>query len=40
MKARAGDELFVKGLYVGDPGRTGVIAAVRGEDSGPPYLVR
>lgn len=40
MKARAGDELIVKGQHVGDVVRQGVITEVRGEDGGPPYLVR
>jgi hypothetical protein len=40
MKARAGDELIVKGQHVGDADRRGVITEVRGEDGGPPYLVR
>ena len=40
MKARVGDELIVKGHHVGDTDRRGVITEVRGEDGGPPYLVR
>jgi hypothetical protein len=40
MKAQADDELIVKGLHVGHPGRRGVITEVRGKDGGPPYLVR
>ncbi len=40
MKAQVGDELVVRGRHVGDPDRTGVIIEVRGEDGGPPYLVR
>lgn len=40
MKARVGDELIVKGQHVGDADRRGVITEVRGEDGGPPYLVR
>ena len=40
MKARVGDELVVKGLHVGDAERRGVITEARGEDGGPPYLVR
>ena len=40
MKAHVGDELVVKGHHVGDKDRRGVITEVRGEDDGPPYLVR
>jgi len=40
MKAQVGDELVVKGRHVGDQDRRGVIIEVRGEDGGPPYLVR
>jgi hypothetical protein len=40
MKAKVGDELVVKGHHVGDKERRGVITGVRGEDDGPPYLVR
>lgn len=40
MKARAGDELIVKGQHVGDADRRGVITEVHGADGAPPYLVR
>ena len=40
MKAQVGDELVVKGLHVGNQDRKGAIVEVRGEDGGPPYLVR
>ena len=40
MHAKAGDELVVKGLHVGDAERRGVITKVNGEDGGPPYMVR
>jgi hypothetical protein len=40
MKAHVSDELVVKGRHVGDQDRRGVIIEVRGEDGGPPYLVR
>jgi len=40
MKARAGDELVVKGNHVGDQDRRGVITEVRGGGGGPLYLVR
>ena len=40
MKAQVGDELVVRGRHVGDQDRRGVIIEVRGEDGGPPYLVR
>ncbi len=40
MKAQVGDELIVKGRYVGDSDRSGVIIEVIGQAGGPPYLVR
>jgi hypothetical protein len=40
MKASAGDKIVVKGHYVGEPDRDCVIVDVRGEDGGPPYVVR
>ncbi|MEO3827166.1 DUF1918 domain-containing protein [Actinomadura sp. B10D3] len=40
MNGRIGDRLHVHGNVVGQPDRTGEIIEVRGEDGGPPYLVR
>ncbi|MFA1545725.1 DUF1918 domain-containing protein [Actinomadura chokoriensis] len=40
MNGRIGDRLHVHGNIVGQPDRTGEIIEVRGEDGGPPYLVR
>ncbi|MEZ5115291.1 MAG: DUF1918 domain-containing protein [Candidatus Nanopelagicales bacterium] len=40
MKAAVGDHISVKGLHVGDHGRSGEVLEVRGEDGGPPYVVR
>lgn len=40
MKAAKGDQLLVKGHHVGDHDRRGVVLEVRGENGGPPYLVR
>ena len=39
-KAKADDELVVKGHHVGDKDRRGAVNEVRGEVGGPPYLVR
>ena len=40
MKAKVGDELVIEGHRVGEHVRTGEILEVRGDDGGPPYLVR
>jgi hypothetical protein len=40
MKASVGDRLIIKGHHVGEPDRNAEIIEVRGEASGPPYLVR
>ena len=40
MRASVGDRLVVKGHHVGDPDRVGLVVAVRGEQGGPPYLLR
>ena len=39
MKAAVGDRIVVKGHHVGEPDRDGRILEVRGDDSGPPFLV-
>lgn len=40
MNGRIGDRLLVHGNIVGQPDRQGEIIEVRGEDGGPPFLVR
>ena len=40
MNASVGDRLVIKGHHVGEPDRSAEIIEVRGEDLGPPYLVR
>jgi Domain of unknown function (DUF1918) len=40
MRATAGDRLVIKGHHVGEPDRDAEILEVRGDDGGPPYLVR
>ena len=40
MQAAVGDRLHIHGHAVGDPDRTGEIVEVKGQQGGPPYLVR
>lgn len=40
MRAKVGDRIVVKGHHVGEPVRDGEVLEVRGEDGGPPFLVR
>ncbi|WP_067800440.1 DUF1918 domain-containing protein [Actinomadura formosensis] len=40
MYGRIGDRLHVHGNVVGQPDRQGEIIEVRGQNGGPPYLVR
>lgn len=40
MNATVGERLVIHGKQVGQPGRHGEILEVRGENGGPPYLVR
>lgn len=40
MHAKAGDRILVHGRTVGSGEQHGEIIEVRGEDGGPPYLVR
>jgi hypothetical protein len=40
MRAAIGDRLVIKGHHVGEPDRDAKILEVRGEDGGPPWLVR
>ena len=40
MRAVVGDVLVIKGHRVGEPERNAEVLEVRGDDGGPPYLVR
>ena len=40
VKASVGDRLVIEGHHVGEPDRDAEILDVRGENGGPPYLVR
>jgi Domain of unknown function (DUF1918) len=40
MKAAAGDVLRIRGHRIGEPDRDAEIVEVRGDDGGPPFLVR
>jgi hypothetical protein len=40
MRAAVGDRIIVRGHKVGEAERDGEILEVRGEDGGPPYVVR
>ena len=40
MFANVGDELIIEGHRIGKPRRVGKVEEVRGDDGGPPYLVR
>ncbi len=40
MFATVGDELIIEGHRIGEPRRVGKVEEVRGDDGGPPYLVR
>lgn len=40
MKASVGDRLVIRGHTMGRPERRATILEVRGEDGGPPYVVR
>ena len=40
MQAAVGDRLVVESSKVGSPRREGEIIEVRGQDGGPPYIVR
>jgi hypothetical protein len=40
MQATVGDRIVVRGHRVGDHDRDGEVLEVRGDDGGPPYLVR
>jgi hypothetical protein len=40
MRAVVGDGILVRGHYVADPDRKGVVLAVEGGEGAPPYLVR
>lgn len=40
LNAQVGDRLIIHGHRVGEPERDAEIIEVRGDDGGPPYLVR
>lgn len=40
MFARVGDDLIIEGHEVGRPRRMGRVEEARGDDGGPPYVVR
>lgn len=40
MKANVGDRIVVRGHHVGEHERDGEVVEVRGQDGGPPYLVK
>lgn len=40
MQAKTGDRITIRGRTVETPDRQGEIIEVRGEDGGPPYLVK
>lgn len=40
MQAQTGDRLLIHGKTVGAPGEHGEVIEVRGDDGGPPYLVK
>jgi len=40
MDAKVGDHLLVEGRTVGEGRREGEVVEVRGQDGGPPYVVR
>jgi len=40
MRASVGDRLVVRGHRVGEPERDAQVLEVRGDDGGPPFLVR
>ena len=40
MKAAVGDKVVIRGHQVTGTLRTGVILEVRGDDGGPPFIVR
>jgi Domain of unknown function (DUF1918) len=40
MQATVGETLVLKANHVGEPDRSGEILEVRGENGGPPFMVR
>lgn len=40
MQASIGDRIIIRGHHVGEPDRDGEILDVRGDQGGPPYLIR
>ena len=40
MKAQPGDQIVIRGHTVGEHVRKGEVIEVRGDDGGPPYVVK
>jgi hypothetical protein len=40
MYATVGDRIIIRGVHTGDPSRDCEVLEVRGDDGGPPYVVR
>ena len=40
MQAHVGDHIVVHSTHQGEPERTGEVLEVRGDEGGPPYLVK
>ena len=40
MRAAVGDRIIVRGHHVGEPDRDCEVLEVKGDDGGPPFLVR
>ena len=40
MQAHVGDHIVVRSTHQGEPERTGEVLEVRGDEGGPPYLVK
>jgi len=40
MKAHQGDQIIIAASHVDEPTRAGVVLEVRGQDGGPPFLIR
>ncbi len=40
MHAKPGDRIIIKGHHFGEPDRDGEVLEARGQEGGPPFLVR
>jgi len=40
MHAKPGDRIIIKGHRIGEPDRDGEVLEARGQEGGPPFLVR